>query len=209
MFGEALGRVGPVEQDALVADWARCPVAGYRANAPRIYTALAAGHEENDGLMQSEESLEVEVAAIPDIERTRLEAEPIEHVHVAQRAVDDANEDRDGSAHIEGRAQLDGSLGRAKRRSLEQTYSQVDSGGAQRVDDFGQARPKLPVVQLVGGGQRGAAHGAAKTAACGLAAMVDRVASMSRSDSRQVISAKAVTRNFSVHRRRPGPESPP
>lgn len=78
---------------------------------------------------------------------------------------------------VQQRVQLDGCLGGAKRRPLEQGQTQIDGAGVQRVDGVvqanvqriacvkfartasqhgGQVRPDTPVARFVGIGQRGA-----------------------------------------------------
>ena len=133
--------------------------------------------------MQRVQALEVHVAAVHDVEGTGFECQHVEHVDVVQFAVADVDEGWDRPAQVQQRVQLDGRLGGAKRRPVEQGQTQIDGAGVQRVDRVVQAnvqriarvkfagsanqhrsqvRPDAPVAGLVGIGQRGAFDGRAK-----------------------------------------------
>jgi len=84
--------------------------------------------------MHRVQALEVQVAPIHHVEGPRLHGQDVEHVHVVQLAVADVDERRNGAAQVQQRVQLDGGLGRAKRRPVEQAQAQIDGGGIQCVD---------------------------------------------------------------------------
>ena len=84
--------------------------------------------------MQRVQPREIDMAAVHHVERTSLEAQHVEHVHVVQLAVADMDEGRYGAAQVQQRVQLDGRLGRAKRRPGKQAQTQIDGAGVQRID---------------------------------------------------------------------------
>ena len=88
--------------------------------------------------MQRVQPLEVEIAAIHHVEGAGLDEQHVEHVDVVQLAVGDVDEGGDAAAQVQQRVQLDGGLGRAKRRPREQGQAQIDGGGVERVDGFVQ-----------------------------------------------------------------------
>jgi len=183
MLGILPGRVVAIEHDLLVADHAGAAVGGGGVNAPRVHGCLGARDEEGAGLVQRVQPREVHVAAIHHVEGAGLQAEHVQHVHVVQLAVADVDEGGNGAAQVQQRVQLDGRLGGAKRRPVEQAQAQIDGAGVQRVDGVvqidterivrvelartpdqhgGQIGPDAPVARLVGVGQRGALDRRAK-----------------------------------------------
>ena len=99
-------------------------------------------------------------------------------------AIADANEGRNIAPQVQQRVQLDGRLGRAKRRPRKHRQAQIDGGGVQSVDGIFQIDPKgfvgiepsghcdqalgevavdAPVASCVGVGQGVARHRAAET----------------------------------------------
>lgn len=84
--------------------------------------------------MHRVQPLEVHVASIHHVEGSGFDGQDVQHVHVVQLAIADVDEGGDRTAQVQQRVQLDGRLGRAKWRPLEQTQAQIDGGGVQRVD---------------------------------------------------------------------------
>ena len=132
--GIVLGRVEAIERDGLIADHAGVAVGRGRVHAPCIHAALGAGDEEGAGLMQRVQPGEVHIAPIHHVEGAGLDRQDVQHVDVVQLAVADVDEGGDRAAQVQQRVQLDGRLGRAKRRPVEQAQAQVDGGGVQRID---------------------------------------------------------------------------
>ena len=64
--------------------------------------------------MEAVETLEVEVAAVHDVERARLGNQHVEDIDIVQFAVGDVDKARNRSAQVEQRVQLDGRFGGAK-----------------------------------------------------------------------------------------------
>ena len=101
--------------------------------------------------MQPVQALEIDVAAIHDVERARFRNQLIQDVHVVQLAVADVDEARDIAAQIEQRVHLHRRLGGSKRRPRKQRERQIDRGRVQRVGRIGQIDAKRLVdVQPAG-----------------------------------------------------------
>ncbi len=92
--------------------------------------------------MKREESAEVQVTAIHHVKGTGFDGQQVQHVDVAQLAVADVNKGRNRTAQVQQRMHLHCRLGRAKRRPVEQTQTQVDGGRIQRVDRRVQRKPR-------------------------------------------------------------------
>jgi hypothetical protein len=122
---------------------------------------------------------EIEIAAIHEIERARLEDQMIEPVYLVDIAGRDMDRHRDRSPQIELGVDLDRGFGRAKLRPGKETQAEIDRGGVERVSGliqfdaeallgvetagtgdqaFGQVRVNVPRSMLVGVGQRAARH---------------------------------------------------
>ena len=65
------------------------------------------------GQMQHMKSCEIDVAPIHNVDRSRLQEQEIERVHVVQLAVGDVDEARNAAAQIEQCVHLHGGLGTA------------------------------------------------------------------------------------------------
>ena len=85
--------------------------------------------------------LEIDVAAIHDIERAGLGHDLIKDVHVVHFAVGDADKRWDIAVQVQQRVHLDGGLGR-EMRPREQRQAQVDGGGVQRIEALSRSTPK-------------------------------------------------------------------
>ena len=124
------------------------------------------------------EFLDLQILLAPLEEQFALPAilvKLLEHIGIAPLALADVNEAGNGPTQIEQRVQLDRSLGRAKRRPIEQPQTQVDGARSQGIgidiacdvhieligttdQDRGEVDSDTPVAPLVGSGQHGAAH---------------------------------------------------
>ena len=120
------------------------------------------------------QALEIDIAAIHDVDRTRLGHEKVERVDVVQLAVRDVDEARDAAAQVQERVQLHGRLGGPEMRPREDRQAEIDGRRIERIDGVGELQAKLlagiglprlrdqpvrqlgidaPVAQLVGVGQ--------------------------------------------------------
>jgi hypothetical protein len=80
------------------------------------------------------QTLEVEIAAIHDIEGAGFGKELIQNIDVVHLAVTDENERGNIAAQIKQRMELHGGLGGSKRRPREHREAEIDGGGIQRID---------------------------------------------------------------------------
>jgi len=205
VFGVVLGNIVPVQCNGLIADKTAAPVYLGRVHAPGVHVAFGAGHKECAALMHLEQASKVYVASVHDVERARLQDQDIQHIDLVHLAVADVDEGRNGAPEVQQGVQLDGCLGFAKRRPLEQTQTQIDGGGVQGVDrvleiepqvlvqiklasapdqNRSQVGPDSPVARLVGIGQGGAVNALAKSHGVKLA----RVGSKSHFDVSQALA---------------------
>jgi len=205
VFGVVFGYVVPVQCNGLIADKTAAPVYLGRVHAPGVHVAFGAGHKEGAGLMHLKQACKVDVAAIHDVERARLQDQEIQHIDLVHLAIADVDEGRNRAPEVEQGVQLDGGLGFAKRCPLEQAQTQIDGGGIQCVDrilevepqvlvqikfastsdqNCSQVGPDSPVARLVGIGQGGAVNAVAKSHGVQLA----RVGSKRHFDVAQALS---------------------
>ena len=73
--------------------------------------------------MHRVQALEVHVAAIHHVEGSGLHGEDVQHIDVVQLAVADVDERGNRPAQVQQGVQLDGGLGRSKRRPFEQAQA--------------------------------------------------------------------------------------
>ena len=165
-----------IERDGLIADDAGTTVGDCRIDTPCIQVRLGAGDEEGTGLLQGVQPLEVQIAAIHDVDRSGFRHQHIEHIDIVQLAVGDVDEAGNIATQVEQRMHLDRRLGRAKRCPRKHRQAQIDSGGVQgisrvlqlpaeavvgiefpglRDQSLGELGMDAPVPRLVGIGQRG------------------------------------------------------
>ena len=133
VLGVLLGRVMAVEHHTLVADDACAAVDRIGVHAPSVHARFGSGDEECASLMHGIQASKVDVSTIHHVKGARLDRQDVEYVDVVEFAVADVNERGNGTAQVQQRVQLDGGLGRTKRRPVEQAQAQVDGGGVQGV----------------------------------------------------------------------------
>ena len=184
VFGVVLRNVVTVQCDGLIADKTAAPVHLGRVNAPGVHVAFGAGHKEGAGLMHLEQACKVYVASVHDVERSWLQNQDVQHIDLVHLAIADVDEGRNRASEVQQGVQLDGCLGFAKRRPVEQAQAQIDGGGIQCVDrvleiesqvlvqiklasapdqNCSQVGPDSPVARLVGIGQGRAVNAVAKS----------------------------------------------
>src|SRR6266566_6354324 len=74
------------------------------------HVRLGAHNEESRAEGQPEQPLEIDVAAIHDIEGSRFRHDLVEHVDVMHLAIGNANKRRNVAAQVQQRVQLEGSF---------------------------------------------------------------------------------------------------
>ena len=136
----AAGSAG--QRHGLIADDARATIHRGRIDAPKLGVRLGAGHEEGVGLMHYVQPGEVEIAAIHDVDRPRLQHQQVEHLDIAQLAVGEVDEAGDIAAQVEQRMHLHRRLGGAKQRPGKERQAQVDGRRIQRVRRVRQLEAK-------------------------------------------------------------------
>src|SRR5439155_10761851 len=90
--------------------------------------------------------LEIEIAAVHHVERTRLGRKRVQDIHVVHLRRRDAKKAGDGAAQIEQRVQLEGVLGRLVMGPGEQRQAEIDGGGVQGVDRVRQVQSQILVA---------------------------------------------------------------
>ena len=146
-----LGGLISLQHERLIENHARGSIRGVRIATLRIHVALRPRHKEASRLMQPVQALEIDVAAIHDVEGAGFRNQLIEDVHVVQLAVADMDKTRDIAAQIEQRVHLHRRLGGSKRCPRKQRERQIDRGRVQGVGRVGQIDTKGFVdIQLAG-----------------------------------------------------------
>lgn len=207
VFGVVLRNVVTVQCDGLIADKTAAPVHLGRVNAPGVHVAFDAVYKEGAGLMHLEQACNVYVASVHDVERVWLQDKDVQHIDLVHLAVADVDEGRNRASEVQQCVQLDGCLGFAKLRPVEQALAQIDGAGIQSVDcvleiefqvlvqiklasapdqNCSQVGPDSPVARLVGIGQGRAVNAAAKSYGVQLA----RVGSKSHFDVAQALAPR-------------------
>ena len=95
---------------------------------------LGTGDEEGVGLMNHKQSLEIQVPAIEQVVRARLDVQQVQGVDLVGLAVADVNECGDGAAQVQKGVQFDSRLVRAKRCPRINRQAQVYRRGIEGVD---------------------------------------------------------------------------
>src|SRR4051812_31068800 len=114
LMGIVLAGTDPVEHNGLVAYQASGSIGGCRVDAPRIHVCLGSSHEKGSCLRKRVEPLEIQVAAVHDVERSRLGDQQVEGNEVVDLPVGDMDEARNRAAQIQQGVKLDRRLRRTK-----------------------------------------------------------------------------------------------
>ena len=167
------------QHNGLVATDPARLVGWVRVASSILGVGFSADDEETPRHVQGEESLEVHVATVHDVESSRLGQQNIEDVDIVQLAVGDMDEGGDVASQIQQGMELDGRLGGAKVRPRKDRQAQVDGGGVESVDriveiksqflvgmegtgdtdqGLGEIGVDAPVAVFVGFGQSIASH---------------------------------------------------
>src|SRR5690606_295802 len=89
--------------------------------------------------------LEVQIAAIHDIEGTWFWQEYVEHIDVVQLAIGDVNKRRDSATQIEQCMQFDGGFGLPKMCPRKNREAQIDRRSIERVNRIVEFETKVLV----------------------------------------------------------------
>lgn len=129
-----MARIEAGQENRLIADEAGRTIDRARIAAAGLEVGLGARDEEASGIIEARQTLEVEIAAIHDIEGAGFGKELIQNIDVVHLAVTDENERGNIAAQIKQRMELHGGLGGSKRRPREHREAEIDGGGIQRID---------------------------------------------------------------------------
>ena len=138
--------------------------------------------EEGHRFGEPEQPGEIDVSAVHDIERARLDRQIVQRVHVGHLPGGNMDKTRDIATNIDQGVQLDGTLSSPELCPGKQRQAQIDGGGVEGVDrlvevqtdvfvgiqpsrpgdeEGGQIGVDSPVAQFVGVGQRASRNAAA------------------------------------------------
>ena len=143
MRGVVLLRVEAVERNRLIANNAGRAIGLRRIDAMEVHVRLGPRDEESAGQLQNVKASEIDVAAIHDVDRTRLRHQQVEGMDVVQLAVGDVDEARNTAAQVEQRVHLHRRLGRAEVRPREDRQAQIDGRGIQRINRVRQFQAQV------------------------------------------------------------------
>jgi len=104
---------------------------------------LGTSDKERSGSGDQCQSNEVHIAAIHQIERSRLEKQGVEPANVVLARSSNADASRDRPPQIDLSVHLDARLGLSKVRPRKESESQIDGGGIQRIDRVVQIQPEI------------------------------------------------------------------
>ena len=120
-----------------------------------LEVAFGADDEERLENVDAVESLEVVVASVEDVERSRLVGYHVHRLHVVYRSWSDVDEGRNLGLDFVHRVDLDAAFGGAEFRPFEHAQAQVDCGRVERIDvavkleDVGDPSPPRFVYHTV------------------------------------------------------------
>ena len=110
---------------------------GHGAPDLRLHRILAGSQKTLDAQMwldPFEEPVEIQITPIHHVKSTGFDGQDVEHLHIVHLAVANVNESGNDSMKIPPYVPLHCRFGPPKRRSIEQTQTQVDGGRVQRID---------------------------------------------------------------------------
>ena len=110
------------------------PVHRMRVAPLELGVALGAGNKEGLRFVNHKQPGEIQIAAIHQIERAWLQHQIVHHIDLVRLCAGDVNETGDVTSQVQQRVQLDGGLGRAKRRPSKHRQTQIDSVGVERIN---------------------------------------------------------------------------
>ncbi len=174
-----VGRTDARGNDGLVAAQAGRSIDGAGSEPSELEVGAPPHDEEGGGLGQPMEAVEIDIAAVHDVEGAGLGGEFVEHPGIVPSGVGDVYEGGDVAAQIQERVELDSSFAALERRPREERETEVDGGGVERIDGLVEIDAKsvidvqasgdadqglsevgmdAPVAQLVGVGQGAARY---------------------------------------------------
>lgn len=119
---------------SLISNHARGPSGGARIDTSGVHISFCSRDKKCASLMHLVESGEIQVAAVHQIERSRLEEYTVKNVDLVHLAVIDVDKREDLPSQIQQIMRLDGGLFGARRRPRMQRQAQVDGCGIEGLD---------------------------------------------------------------------------
>ena len=133
--GVVLARIVSREHARLIAQHRRIdPIHRVRVTPFEFGIALGAGHKESVGFVNDEQSCEIQIAPVHQVEGARLQHQIVHDVDLVGLAVGNVNEAGDVASQVQQRVQLDGRLGRTKWCPCKDRQTQVYRAGVEGVD---------------------------------------------------------------------------
>ena len=133
-LGISLSGVEDGQPDLLIADQSSRFVDWPGVDPFELQGLLCSSDEEGSGLVDGEQSLEIDVSPVHDIESTRFGAEQVENVDIVQQTVGNQHECWDGTPEVEQRMNLDCGLGLSIVGPRKQRKAQSDGRGIEGID---------------------------------------------------------------------------
>jgi hypothetical protein len=110
------------------------PIHRVRVTPFELGVGLGAGDKKCVGLMDCEQSGEIEIPAIEQIVGTGLDTQQVERVDLVCLAIGDVNESGNRASQVQQGVQLDGRLVCSKRRPRVNRQTQIDRSGVERIN---------------------------------------------------------------------------
>lgn len=129
------------QPDRLVAAQSGCLVDRSGLQDVESRVALGSNHEVCLGLLDSEQTGEVEIAAVDYINTARLESDLIQEMHIVNRSICNAHEHRDWAGQVDLSVQLDRSFGSAEVCPRKHRQAKVDGRGIDRINHLFEVQP--------------------------------------------------------------------
>lgn len=129
------------QSDRLVATQSGCLVDRSGLQNVESRVGLGSNHEVSLGVVDAEQTSEVEVTPVDHIDAPRFEGDLVEEVHVVNRSIRNTDEHRDWAGKVDLGVQLDSSFGSAEVCPWKHRKAQIDSRGIDRIHHLVEIEP--------------------------------------------------------------------
>ena len=140
---ECLSRFGQCGFSNMIAAQAGEAIHGFRVMPGELEVAFCSSHKESTCIGYKDETSEIHVAAIHQIECSCFEEQAVEPAHIVLPRTGDADAGRNGPAQIDLGMKLDARFGLTEIGPREKRQRQVDGCGVERVDSALQIQTKI------------------------------------------------------------------
>src|SRR5882757_4944830 len=100
--------------------------------------------------MHDEQTLEVQITAIHDIEAAAFYGQKIQHADLIELGIADVDKGRNGAAQVQQRMQLDGGTLGINGGPIKETQAKLDGGGIEGVDARIEIQHRLIAIKATG-----------------------------------------------------------